>query len=328
MSRKQHLSIWIGGILSIFFLWLSLKDTNFPQVGHALARSQPLLAPPLLLTLGMFLWTKALRIRLLLMPMRTISSREIFRVIMIGFAVNNIFPARVGELVRMYLLGHEHNLSKTSILATMVVERTFDFLIVLCFLGLVIVFGTKTPPELANAGYFIGAAGLILLLVVLIFVAWPDTLVAVFHKSARAGPKALRSRLVHHLQLGITGLHALKQRRLLTGIVLTSAAQGIFMAATLYMGVLALGLQVPISAAFVLLALVVAAMTLPSSPGFFGAIQISFVLALKPYGVDPGEAFAASVFYHLLTYIPITATGLYYLKRTGQRWDALSKLRA
>jgi hypothetical protein len=51
------------------------------------------------------------------------------------------------------------------------------------------------------------------------------------------------------------------------------------------------------------------------------------VLALKPYGVNAADAFAASVFYHLLTYAAIIATGLYYLKRTGQKWAMLRKLR-
>lgn len=327
MSTKQQLSVWFGIILSSFFLWLALKDTNFPAVGGALARSQPLFILPLLVAVGLFCWAKALRVRLLLMPMRAISSWENFRIIMIGFAINNIFLVRIGEIVRIYLLGHEHNLSKTSILATMVVERTFDFLIVLCFLGLVIVAGTQIPAALANAGYFIAGAGLSLLLMVLISAVWPDALVAVFQKFARVLPGALQSRIVHHLRLGIAGVHALKNPRLLSGILLTSAAQGVLMAASLYIGVIAVGLQVPVSAVFVLLALVVAAMTLPSGPGFFGTIQLCFVLALKPYGVNAADAFAASVFYHLLTYAAITATGLYYLKRTGQKWATLRKLR-
>ncbi len=74
-----------------------------------------------------------------------------------------------------------------------------------------------------------------------------------------------------------------------------------------------------------LLALNIAAITLPSAPGFFGTIQLCFVLALKPYGIDASDAFAASVFYHVLEYVAVTSTGLYYLKGIGHDLSQLRK---
>ncbi len=33
--------------------------------------------------------------------------------------------------------------------------------------------------------------------------------------------------------------------------------------------------------------------------------------------MNAGDAFAASVFFHVLSYVPVTLWGLYYLKRIG-----------
>jgi uncharacterized protein (TIRG00374 family) len=100
-------------VLSVFFLWLSLRGTDFAEIGHALARSQLVYALPLLLALALFYWFKAVRIRVLLMPMRNIDMQGILPATMIGFAANNLLPARLGDLVRAYLLGQQHSLSKT-----------------------------------------------------------------------------------------------------------------------------------------------------------------------------------------------------------------------
>ncbi|NJR71496.1 MAG: resolvase [Synechococcales cyanobacterium CRU_2_2] len=65
------------------------------------------------------------------------------------------------------------------------------------------------------------------------------------------------------------------------------------------------------------------AVTLPTVPGFFGVIQAAMVLALQPFGVSSSDAFAISVFYHMVQYIPVTVAGLVLGDRTSSKlWQA------
>lgn len=314
---KQRLSLIAGMVLSIFFLWLSLRGTNFAEIGHALARSQLAYALPLILLLALFYLFKTVRIRLLLMPMRDIHVQGILPATMIGFAANNLLPARLGDLVRAYLLGHQYSLSKTSILATMVIERLFDLVAALGLLALIFI-GTQLPASLIKPGYFIGGLELVLLCIIIMMIMQAELLVRFSMQVTSFLPDALRSWLARHIEHGALGTRALRQPYLLAGIAMTSLAQVVLKAGAMYLALLAVGISAPPSAVFVLLALSTAAITLPSAPGFFGTMQLCFVLALKPYGVSAGDAFAASLFYQALEYLAVTGAGLYFLKGLDQ----------
>ncbi len=85
----------------------------------------------------------------------------------------------------------------------------------------------------------------------------------------------------------------------------------------IYLSLLAVKVSVPVLASFVVLAFTFVGVTLPSSPGAVGTIQLSFALALGPYGVETGDAVAASIFWHVLAYSFVTVVGLYYFVRMG-----------
>ena len=69
----------------------------------------------------------------LLRPLKRIPVRRLFPVVVIGYMGNNIFPFRIGELLRAYVLKRNEEVSISSSLATIVVERIFDGLTMLLF---------------------------------------------------------------------------------------------------------------------------------------------------------------------------------------------------
>ncbi len=64
---------------------------------------------------------------------------------------------------------------------------------------------------------------------------------------------------------------------------------------------------------------------IPSTPGFFGVVQFCFWVSLRIFGVEKADAFAASVYYHLSQYIPVTLVGLYSLARLGLRFGDITR---
>ena len=70
-------------------------------------------------------------------------------------------------------------------------------------------------------------------------------------------------------------------------------------------------------AAFILLGVVAFGVTVPSSPGYFGVIQLCFLVVLKLFVDDHERVFAASIYYHMVQWVPVTLLGLWYFNRSG-----------
>ena len=303
-----------GIALSILLLWLALKDTDFGEVSASFREANGLLAAPLLLGLASFYVLKAARWSDILAPTSKIRARDLVPSMMAGAAGNNLLPAHMGELVRTYLLGRGYGLSKVAILATLVAERIFDIVGVLLLLS-----GTLLFADVSSG---LGPAVVFLLIVAVagsIFMYLMVRHVDALQKDPQGGSRRFVSairRKVGALALHITsGFGAMREGRLLFRILVKSIVLWMLMSACVYCALQAFAIDVPYHAAIIVLAIIVAGLTLPTSPGFVGTIQYCFVLGLTPFGIEPSRALAASIFYHALLWLSVTGTGLYFLHR-------------
>ena len=113
---------------------------------------------------------RSMRWRYFLLPIKKTKFRNLFTTTVIGFSVSTIFPARIGEVVRPYLLGSKENISKSSALATIVIERLFDSLSILFMLVVYLLVLIKPEQLSAEARGSLGElkqAGLAVFAVVL-----------------------------------------------------------------------------------------------------------------------------------------------------------------
>ena len=122
--RALQLLLGIG--VSALCVWLSMKDVRFGEVLAALRGANALgFVLVMLVTLGGF-WLRAVRWRYFIQAGRPLSMDSLFSSTMIGFMANNVLPFRLGEFVRPWALARRERLSKTTLLATVVVERAVD----------------------------------------------------------------------------------------------------------------------------------------------------------------------------------------------------------
>ena len=82
-----------------------------------------------------------------------------------------------------------------------------------------------------------------------------------------------------------------------------------------WLAMVAFGLPVPWTAAFILNSLIAFGVSIPSAPGFFGVFESVTRVTLVLYGLDATLAVSYAVGYHLFTFIPITLIGLWSLSR-------------
>jgi len=102
-------------------------------------------------------------------------------------------------------------------------------------------------------------------------------------------------------------------------IVVNSLAQWVLNGLIAWAALRAFHVDVRPSDGLIITAITAIAVMVPSTPGYLGVIQGAFKVSLVAMGIgaDPSHVFAASVYYHMTMYIPVTALGLMFLTRQG-----------
>ena len=104
----------IGILLSALFLYLFLKNLDLGQVWTVIRQGK---TSWILLALGLNFLNyimRAYRWRFFLLPIKKVGMWNSYKTTVIGFALSSIFPARIGEVVRPYLLGMFYLLQRFS----------------------------------------------------------------------------------------------------------------------------------------------------------------------------------------------------------------------
>src|SRR5690242_1391340 len=159
LFSKDKLKFWLGLIVSLVFLYLAFQGQDFGKIGQALGEANYWWLLPALGAYFLGVYVRAIRWHYLLGPLKKVSVKRLFPVVVIGYMANDVLPVRMGEVVRAYVLGKRENVSKTGTLATIVVERIMDGITMLLFLATAALFVTVNKDieglEKVAAGVFL-----------------------------------------------------------------------------------------------------------------------------------------------------------------------------
>lgn len=134
-AKGRGIKIALGLAVGAVFFYLVARGVDWSSVGATLAGSEPLWLIPLVLSLTVHFVFKALRWRVLLSESVHVSRLFAFRLTMVGFLLNNVFPARLGEVGRLYLLSaNRPDVPFSFGAATLVANKMFDLFAVVVFL--------------------------------------------------------------------------------------------------------------------------------------------------------------------------------------------------
>ena len=120
-------------IVSIVCSWLFVRNIEWSLLKNALRDANYwYVIPTLILTLLVYV-VRALRWQGLLSHIKRVSVLNLLSITSIGFMANNILPARVGEVLRPFILYKKENVKFSTSVATVIVERIFDMLGLIIF---------------------------------------------------------------------------------------------------------------------------------------------------------------------------------------------------
>ena len=333
MSKRRIRGL-VGLIISAALLWWVLHDVSLAEVWTEIRGADPWLLTASVVVATAGFAVRAARWRVLLLPNAPgVGFRPRFAAVCIGFMANNVLPARLGEFARAFSLSKITDVGMSESFASLVVERVFDGLVVAFFLFLSI-----SVPGFVSAG--IGAdstirdltavgAGLfgLALVVLWLMVRYPDRTLSLFEATlGRVLPPHLTDRGIEVLSGFIDGLGSLHDPVLFLRALAWSFAVWLWLAASIWLGLLAFDITAPgFTGAVFVQSLIAFAVAIPSSPGFFGPFEAAAKLALGLYGVASAQVVGFATGYHILTFIPVSLMGIWYVRVLGIRWSEVER---
>ena len=318
MLKKWQL--WLGLAISAGCLYMVLRRMHLNQVWLALRTARYWWIIPGVVVYFFAVWARTWRWHYLLRPILPIPLPRLFPVVCIGYMGNNVYPARAGEVIRAYVLKRNEAVSISASLATIVVERIFDGVVMLLFvffsLPLVPMQSWLRQVIILSSLLFLGALALFFAIA-----ASPQRSQAVYNwLIERLLPARFRERARGLLDRFMEGLHSLRSGKDVLMIFVTSLV--IWLAETVkYWFVMhGFGFSVPFYVLMLMNGVVNLATTVPSSPGYVGTFDAPGIAVLAAYGVNYEVATAYTLVLHAALWFPITALGAYYMWRESVSW--------
>lgn len=305
---------------------LALAGVTVEDVGISLRAGNPLvLVPAVALYFGGTL-VRSVRWQHLLegTPIRV---PLLFRTLVIGLMVNDLVPARLGELARVLLLSRDAGVPIGRSLASILVERVLDGVALTAFLvlGIFLVGSQEWMVLIAQ-----GAAAIFA--VATVGIMWaavaPDQAAGVGRVLIRVAPDRFRPPLVRLMESMLTGLGPIARPATACLVLVLSllawAAEG-----SMYVVIMA-GFPVPggLSAGLLGTAVANLATLVPSAPGYVGTFDLALQQVLvQTFGASEVGATSYTLVVHLALLVPVVLLGLFFLWRENLSLPDLGRLR-
>ena len=324
--KSRNLRLLIGVMISAVFIWLALRGLHLGDVWASLRTADYWWLIPSVVVYFLAVWARTWRWDYLLRPMKQIPLHRLFPIVVIGYMGNNVYPFRAGELLRAYILRQQEGVAMSSSLATIVVERVFDGLVMLLFVFVALPFA-PLPSDSIRLVVILGSAVFLgALLVFFAVAAVPARFMALAEWFANHFlPARFRVPILDFSQRFIVGLAALRSGRGLLMIFLISVVIWLLEAVKYWFVMHAFDFTVSFFALMLMNGVVNLATTLPSAPGYIGTFDGPGIAVLTLYGVDPAIAAAYTLTLHAALWLPITLLGIYYMVRIELGWDDIGR---
>lgn len=307
---KHALWIVLSVAIAAVALTYSLYRVDLVRVGSAMATANFLFVLPFLGVLIVEYLLTATDWVLLLRPVGRFTLSQVLPAILIGFAGNNLFPMRLGELMRAVVFARQRGRPLGSVLASIMLERILDVLAILLLFLLSLFVLSSVPSAMATGAKLTALALLPLCIAIGTFLLWPAPFVNFWQAVSAWLPEDWRDRGTRLIEGVLKGLSTLRSPPRLLALACIALLKWTVATANVWLTLQAFHSGASFGVAMVVLVVTALAVALPGTPGFVGTLQAAFVIGLAPFGISPDVAFAASVFYMVAGWVPTTLLGL------------------
>jgi glycosyltransferase 2 family protein len=327
---KRFLQITAIVALTIFFVWLFLRNANLADVWKILKTTNLIwLSIALIVNLGALL-LRTIRWRTILDPDDPPPFYATFFANTVGYMLSTILPIRAADVARPALLARRTSHRFSGALGTVLTERVLDlFTILLLFIYFAAMrWNEFSHDPLTARWFFVVKAGAIASAVLL--VALGSLMVGLFffrptirrmHVAlGRIIPARFRDSWMHFFDTFTETLEITKHRQAFVKVVMCTAGVWACLTGQFYFTVRALHHPLPYDASIFVTGVTTVGLAIPTPGGVGGFHKACQLVLTRFYGFDIDLSVATAVVFHIVGTIPVITTGLLLIGREGMRW--------
>ncbi len=272
---SRHAKAFLGFAIGGFFLYLAVRHASAADIVRILGSAKAGWLAIAVLVYWLELGARVIRWHALLSQTgRTVALRNASSAFIIGYAANNVLPAKLGELVRVDLISRMSDIPRLASLGTVVVERIFDILLILLMagisIGMLVLPDTIDLARLRGGMMVLGAFTALLLIMCMYF--------------GRNGiSKRWKLGGAMHARLGnlVGGIQILANPKQCGRIFVYSVMIWVLNGVAMWLIVFALGVSLSLLQTLLLMGIVGLAAVLPAPPAGLGVLQYAFALVFE-----------------------------------------------
>lgn len=312
---------WLGAVISALFLIIALRGLDLRHVLLDIRAANYWWLAPGVVVYFVAVWARTWRWHYLLRPIKPIPVKTMWPVVVIGYMGNNIYPFRIGEVIRAYVLKKKVGVSVSASIATILVERIFDGLVMLIFVFVALPIAPGLPAWLRQTVIWASIAFFGALAIFLALAAVPVASKKIYRWLIhRFVPRRFQRKLLALADRFMEGLSSLSNPVDVLMVFVTSVIIWLLETVKYWFVMHAFSFTVSFFALMLMNGVVNLATTLPSAPGYIGTFDGPGIEILKVFGVTPSVAAAYTLVLHAALWLPITLLGLWYMFHESLSW--------
>jgi len=271
----------------------------------------PFLILPIVLTALSYV-LRSMRWRLLF-PRTAPSLKVTYKALVFGFFMNNVLPARAGELVRAHVGARLSRESRSLVLATIVAERILDGLALSLLLTVasLSIHGATYTRQLQYVGFAFGGAALFIVL----FLSQRQIIERLLNTLEAKISSRTVVLFVSKSRHFIDGLAPLFCYRRLPLILFWTSAVWLLELSVFWLVSSAFAVQMSAQQAIFFLVSSNFASLIPAAPGGIGIVEAVSSAVLVSLGFDREISIAMALSQHVIQYVMVGIPGLYLMLR-------------
>jgi uncharacterized protein (TIRG00374 family) len=321
-ALRKYLKFIILTLVAVLILWYFARNLNWSEVAESLRKADPFYITLSILLICVGYLLRAIRWKVLLLPITESSLTELFATTTVGFAAIFLI-GRAGEIVRpMWLPMRDRRVRPSAALVTLGLERIFDLAALVCFFSINLIWFTPQAGREAEFQW-VEIVGWLLLVGVgigfvflFIYQRVSDRFIVWFERftDRRWIPKRVQKIMLSILEQLSAALGILKDWREMVWLIFWTFALWMSIALPTWYILLAFDLQTSFSDSLFIMGFATIASVVPTPGGAAGAFHTATAnsLVFLDNRINYDQAAAVANVMHLVYFAPAIIFGLYY----------------
>jgi hypothetical protein len=249
------------------------------------------------------IFIRAWRFQVMLAPAAHVPLLRLFHYQVTMYASSTLLPARMGEVVRIWLLKQREGVAASTTTALAVVEKVVDGMGMCVIVAPVPFLVPGLPPAVRTS-----ILTLVSVVLAGVVAGW---IIAWLARRRTAADSTGWRKTLRTFALGVD---VLVRPGLLGGAAGISLGAWVLQVVIVTLVLRAMGLTLPWPATLLILLTLNLAVTVPAAPGQIGTFEVGALLAFDLLGVPRAEGLAFALVYHAIQAVPLALIGLVELR--------------